>query len=199
MEKTAMVKLILAIFLIGLPCLADTSCKNTVSLGFGFPELLDLEYQYCFDPAYVAIKPGFIAMVLYYTNNHAWNFYPSIRFGVDAFKIGPFRIGPQFECAYFNLSWAQKSTFEAGIGIPENTVMVDNYYSEFKDDYLMFCFGPAVRYLVKRLELQLSLGLNTETTIEYSKTTNGNTTTDKTRVGVTEMYPMARISAGYLF
>jgi len=184
-----MKKPFLILLLLCLPCFAQTSYRNTVSLAIGDPELLDFEYQYDFNKFYVAVKPGIITMLIYHSSIHDWNFYPAIRFGVDVFKFRHFSIGPQIEYAYFYTSWAEKNVLTSG----------GNYYSESKSDYSMFSFGPAIRYFWKRLELQLSAGFHFETTINYSKSTIDNKVENKVNAGDTKFLQMARFSAGILF
>jgi hypothetical protein len=180
-----------------LPCFGYGNYKNTISLALGDPEILDFEYQYAFDPFYIAIKPGIIVMLIYRTNINGWNAYPAIRWGADMLKFGSFKIGPQFECAYFYSSWAEKSVLVSG-GADER-YFASNDYSEGKNDYFIFSFGPAIRYFVNRLEFQLCAGFHTETTITYSKTITNNSKMEQTTIRDTKFLPMARISAGFLF
>jgi hypothetical protein len=167
---------------------AKENYKNVVALSGGFPELVDIEYQRSFGPLYVALKPGVIVMLLWYYNNHDWPAYPSIRLGVDVCRFRHLGIGPQVELGY--------------IYVPgdESSYLVGSDYSEkWKCDYTYISIGPALRYGWRRLEVQLCAGLTIETRIKYSEESTSSGTSKNTEVLPSEIRPMARLSAGFMF
>lgn len=150
--------------------------------------MLDIEYQRSFGPLYVALKPGVIVMLLWYYNNHDWPVYPSIRLGVDVFRVHHLGIGPQLELGYIYVP-DEESSYLYG----------SDYSVKWKFDYTYLSIGPALRYGWCRLEVQLCAGLTIETRIKYSEESTSSGTSKKTEVLPSEFRPMARLSAGFMF
>lgn len=190
-------------FLILSNCFAETGFKNTVSLSGGIVEFIDLEYQYSFDPFYVAIKPGFLVMLIYYSTVHGWPAYPSMRLGADIIKFHTLRIGAQFECAYFYSSPAENNVLFSGNSVNENnpidSVASVNYHKEFKTDHLVISFGPAIRYLWHRFELQGCIGMQYDNSVEFTKEYTDNNTKNTVNIPNIAILPLGRISLGVRF
>jgi hypothetical protein len=190
----------LLFFLILGSCCAETGLKNTVSLSGGMMEMIDVEYQRDFDPFYVSIKPGFLVMLIYYSTVHGWPAYPSIRLGADLVKFRSIRIGAQFECAYFYSSPAENSIAIAGNSLAKNngadSGMAIYYRKEFKTDHLVISFGPAIRCLWHRFELQGCIGIQYDNSVEFTKEYTYNTTKKTVTIPKIAILPLGRISLG---
>ena len=190
----------LLFFLMLGSCCAETGLKNTVSLSGGTMELIDVEYQRDFDPFYVSIKPGILVMLIYYSTVHGWPAYPSIRLGADLVKFHSIRIGAQFECAYFYSSPAENSIAIAGNNLAKNNVADSGiaiyYRKECKTDHLFISFGPAIRYLWRRFELQGCIGIQYDNSVEFTKEYTYNTTKKSVTIPNVAILPSVRISLG---
>ena len=194
---------LLFLFVLG-SCFAETGLKNTVSLSGGMMELIDVEYQRDFDPFYVSIKPGFLVMLIYYSTVHGWPAYPSMRLGANLIKFHSIRIGAQFECAYFYSSPAEINSFiVAGNSLAKNNLadsgITINYRKEFKTDHLVISFGPAIRYLWPRFELQGCIGIQYDNSIEVTKEYTENNTKKTVTIPNAAILPLGRISLGVRF
>ena len=170
-------------------CFAESNYKNTISLSGGLIEIIDLEYQYSFNPFYFAIKPGFIVMLGYYSHVHGWPAYPSLRFGIDLYKFKSIKIGPQLECAYF---YSSPADFH-------NYISTGNYSKEWQNDEFLISLGPAIRYFWKRLELQGCIGVQVDNTVEFAEESTGDISKKTVKISATNLYPLLRISVGVVF
>ena len=178
-----------AILLLSGACFAETTYRHTIALSGGIIELIDLEYQYAFNPYYVAFKPGFILMLGYYSHVHGWPAYPSIRFGMDLYKFKSIQIGPQIELAYFYSSPADHPNYLGSGG----------YSKKWQNDEFLISLGPAVRYIRKHIELQGCAGIILDNTIEFAEESTGYSRKKTVRLSDLNVYPMVRVSMGVVF
>jgi hypothetical protein len=120
--------------------------------------------------------------------------------GADLVKFHSIRIGAQFECAYFYSSPAENSIAIAGNNLAKNNVADSGiaiyYRKECKTDHLFISFGPAIRYLWRRFEMQGCIGIQYDNSVEFTKEYTYNTTKKSVTIPNVAILPSVRISLG---